>query len=253
MENLIKEYKNYKEDNRRELILNSNFDELGWDKQKEYLKLECNNTCQSCNNNEWMGEKIPLEIDHIDGNNSNNLKNNLKVLCANCHGLTENWRGRNKTNKRFRVSNEELIKVLLKNEWNFRQSLIEIGLTAKGGNYKRCHTIKREFEELGYVNKSKKLYNIDKETFVLKFSESSNYRELGDKLNISYKRARQYSIEYGCKFDKKEIPLLGELLENYKLYGSFTQLSLFYGMSDNGVRKWVTKYGIDPKKIKDYI
>ena len=49
------------------------------------------------------------------------------------------------------------------------------------------------------------------------------------------------------------MPSLIELLENYKLFGSFTQLSLFYGMSDNGVRKWFVKYGIDPKKIKDYI
>jgi hypothetical protein len=252
MENIIKEYINLKEDKRKELILSSNFNDLGWDKKKEYLKFECNHTCQSCNNNIWMGEPIPLEVDHIDGDNTNNSKNNLKVLCSNCHGLTENWRGRNKTNKRFRISNEELFRVLLKNDWNFRVSLIDVGLTAKGGNYKRCHAIKREYEELGYVNNSKKLYNITKEMFFLKFNESSNYRELGDKLNISYKRARQYSIEYGYKFEKKQIPSLIELLENYKLFGSFTQLSLFYGMSDNGVRKWFVKYGIDPKKIKDY-
>lgn len=28
-----------------------------------------------------------LEIDHIDGNNKNNDKSNLKTLCCNCHAL----------------------------------------------------------------------------------------------------------------------------------------------------------------------
>lgn len=251
MENTIKEYNEFKEIKRKELILNSNFDEICWDKKKEYLKLECDNTCENCNNNEWMGKKIPLEVDHIDGDNLNNLKNNLKVLCPNCHALTENWRGRNKTYKRFRVSNEELLKTLLKNNWNFRRSLIEVGLTAKGGNYNRCHTIKKEFEEFGLINSSKKIINITKEIFTLKFKESSNYRELSNKLNISYNMARQLSIDYDYKFDKKEIPPLEDLLNNYKLFGSFTKLSLFYNVSDNGVRKWFVKYGLDPKKLKE--
>lgn len=29
-----------------------------------------------------------------------------------------------------------------------RQSLIEFNLAAKGGNYKRCHRLKKEYEEL---------------------------------------------------------------------------------------------------------
>ena len=29
-----------------------------------------------------------------------------------------------------------------------RQSLLEVGLVAKGGNYKRCHRLKKEYDEL---------------------------------------------------------------------------------------------------------
>ena len=30
---------------------------------------------------------VQLDVDHIDGNNKNNSKENLQTLCANCHRL----------------------------------------------------------------------------------------------------------------------------------------------------------------------
>jgi hypothetical protein len=250
METEIENYRKLKEEKRRNELLSKEFESLGWDRKKEYLKFECNNTCQKCGNNEWMGEKIPLEIDHVDGNNVNNEKNNLIVLCPNCHGLTNNWRGRNKTNKRFRIDDETLLSVLLKNEWNFRQSLIDIGLTAKGGNYKRCHKIKREYENFGFITPNKILIDIDKESFLNVFHQCSNYDEIGKILGISSKRARNYSVKFECNFPKKELPSLEELFLKYKEFGNMCKLALYYGMSDNGVRKWFKKYGIDPKTLK---
>lgn len=32
-------------------------------------------------------DPIQLDVDHIDGNPSNNDKSNLQTLCANCHRL----------------------------------------------------------------------------------------------------------------------------------------------------------------------
>lgn len=46
--------------------------------------------CEKCENVEWMGEKIPLDLHHIDGNRFNNNLENLQILCKNCHGLTPN-------------------------------------------------------------------------------------------------------------------------------------------------------------------
>jgi hypothetical protein len=51
--------------------------------------------CEACGNREWQGEPIPLELDHIDGDRSNNLLENLRLLCPNCHALTPTYRGRN--------------------------------------------------------------------------------------------------------------------------------------------------------------
>lgn len=50
--------------------------------------------CEQCGLTEWQGKTIPLELHHIDGNNYNNNINNLKILCPNCHALTDGYRGR---------------------------------------------------------------------------------------------------------------------------------------------------------------
>jgi len=54
-----------------------------------------NPVCSSCNLSDWLSKPIPLELDHIDGDNTNNELSNLRLLCPNCHALTPTYRGRN--------------------------------------------------------------------------------------------------------------------------------------------------------------
>ncbi|MCQ2238695.1 MAG: HNH endonuclease [Bacteroidaceae bacterium] len=53
--------------------------------------------CESCNLTTWMGLEIPLELHHVNGDNSDNRIENLKLLCPNCHALTDSYRGLNKS------------------------------------------------------------------------------------------------------------------------------------------------------------
>lgn len=51
--------------------------------------------CSGCQNSEWLGQPIPLELDHINGDRYNNHLSNLRLLCPNCHALTPTYRGKN--------------------------------------------------------------------------------------------------------------------------------------------------------------
>ena len=52
------------------------------------------NKCECCKLELWNNKPIPLELHHINGNNSDNNLSNLMLLCPNCHALTDNYRNR---------------------------------------------------------------------------------------------------------------------------------------------------------------
>lgn len=56
------------------------------------------NRCEHCGWNEInpITGKIPLEVNHIDGNSENSAVQNLELICPNCHSLTPNFRNLNK-------------------------------------------------------------------------------------------------------------------------------------------------------------
>ena len=53
--------------------------------------------CERCGLTEWLGQPIPLELHHIDGDKNNNTLENFQLLCPNCHAFTDSYRGKNVT------------------------------------------------------------------------------------------------------------------------------------------------------------
>lgn len=64
---------------------------------KKHLVRERGHQCENeqCGRKTWLGQPIMLELEHIDGDRTNHVEDNLKLLCPNCHSQTTTWRGRN--------------------------------------------------------------------------------------------------------------------------------------------------------------
>jgi hypothetical protein len=52
--------------------------------------------CKFCSISEWRGQKLSLQLDHINGVNDDHRLENLRLLCPNCHSQTDTFAGKNK-------------------------------------------------------------------------------------------------------------------------------------------------------------
>lgn len=66
-----------------------------WVKKNLVKEGYCTLSCAECGLTEWRGKPAPLELDHIDGDPTNNVLNNLRILCLHCHTQTETFGWRN--------------------------------------------------------------------------------------------------------------------------------------------------------------
>jgi len=67
--------------NRNGVVRRILFEELKWSK-----------TCSVCGvEDQWQGRPMTLELDHINGINTDNRAENLRFLCPNCHSQTDTF------------------------------------------------------------------------------------------------------------------------------------------------------------------
>ena len=83
---------------RDNLIQSKDFNDLPKGLRQKLFKEEKGNKCEECNfqYSDPISEKGPFEIHHKDGNHNNWIKENLIMLCLNCHWKTDDYRFRNR-------------------------------------------------------------------------------------------------------------------------------------------------------------
>ena len=100
-------------------------------KEREYK-------CENCGITSWLGKSIALQVHHKDGDSSNNIRENLQLLCPNCHSQTDNWCHKNvKSNK---ITDEEFLEAL-KNSNSICDACRKLGLTPNQSNYNKARKL----------------------------------------------------------------------------------------------------------------
>lgn len=98
--------------------------------------------CECCGLTEWQGKPLSLEIHHINGNRYDNRRENLQILCPNCHSITDNWRARNLqgySKQKPKVTDKELLEAV-HSEPTVAKALLKLGLS-DGANRHRVRKL----------------------------------------------------------------------------------------------------------------
>lgn len=61
-----------------------------------FLEEEYGHKCAICGLTEWMGQPIPLVVDHVDGNPTNHKIENFRLVCGNCDMQLPTYKAKNK-------------------------------------------------------------------------------------------------------------------------------------------------------------
>ena len=68
--------------------------------KKDILK-EQSNKCDICKiEDNWNNKKLVFVLDHIDGDASNNKRDNLRCVCPNCDSQLDTFKSKNKNSAR---------------------------------------------------------------------------------------------------------------------------------------------------------
>lgn len=174
--------------------------------------------CELCNNTEWLGMPIPLDLHHINGNHFDNRLENLIILCPTCHRLSENWGSKNSSidlimKNIAEQTAEDKMKLLQAREEQRQKEIIENKLRRgeirktpiKEKEQKFCLQCGKEIIGRGTKYCSKQCANI-----------------AAQKSNITK----------------------NEILEASQHTKSMIQLGKRFNMTDNAIRKWLKKYDI---------
>lgn len=117
----------------------TDFGTHSWYTIKEKLFQERPYQCECCGLTEWNEKPIRLQVHHIDGNRQHNTRDNLQILCPNCHSQTDNWCSKNISYAK-QISDEDFLSAL---EYypNINSACMALGIPANQSSYARARKL----------------------------------------------------------------------------------------------------------------
>lgn len=199
--------------------------------------------CECCKNSEWMGQKIPLQLHHINGNRLDNRIENLQLLCPNCHAQTDNYAGKN-INSNIKKKYKCICcgKEFYMGEGSSKYSNIYCSIECKN---------KMSNERNKYVKNEESIERPLKEQLIEDYRELGGWKKIALKYKVSDNAIKKWFKKYNLPCTVKEIR---KYIIN--LYGEQRQW-YDYMFDENGDRKHIiTKevdvYDLEGNFIKTY-
>ena len=104
-------------------ILHLPFNEMSTPCKKAKILNDQNNKCDICKSEPvWNDKPLNFQLDHIDGDHANNVRENLRMICPNCHSQTSTYCSKN-------MSDSGSLSLSEKSRRNIRSRLGKISLT----------------------------------------------------------------------------------------------------------------------------
>lgn len=98
--------------------------------------------CEKCTETHWLGQPIPLQLHHINGNHNDNRLLNIKIFCPNCHSLEPNHCGKDGQTKKFDL---DKYKDAIISSRNTAEVCKKLNLRDTGANYKMIERLKEKY------------------------------------------------------------------------------------------------------------
>lgn len=125
-------------------LTHCDFDELTLIEKRVRILREQNYKCALCSIAQiWNDNPLNFELDHIDGNRLDESRDNLRLVCPNCHSQTPTYKRRNYNG--VPRSDSELI-AAIKSSTSLYKALDSLGMNKSGSNYDRLRRIKRNYD-----------------------------------------------------------------------------------------------------------
>jgi Zn finger protein HypA/HybF involved in hydrogenase expression len=191
------------------------------------------NICDDCGiSSIWNGKELILHLDHIDGNSYNNKRDNLRMLCPNCHSQTSSYCGKNRTN--MNLSDADYLENIPKYN-NVGEMMKALNRRPQGHHYRKVAEL---MEKHNVAFKEGKL--LETKIFKPKIKKEYKCGSCGNPITSDSKSGSCSTCIQLISRTIQRPPY--EQLKKEIEETSYNAVGRKYGVSDNSIRKWIKYY-----------